>query len=231
MKIKLRTDFKDYYDHWFCYDHEKPHAVFHRMTTYGMNRIEMFKFFADNDCRAPINGYVKDIKNTLLQYYGKKLVSDLNDIGVHVIVYTNINSHAGEGKLKCTYQYALENYPDNYCSLFINNNYDKPTSTRILTINTRSFILKYESDDLWRSNCGNVDISVLAEVSFNKFFHQQEKFPHPLYAIDLVPGVNENDMYAVDLNIAPCIKGSGLENILLGHDIYELIEDFYKHDQ
>jgi hypothetical protein len=139
-----------------------------------------------------------------------------------LVVYLDQSLHAGEGKVMVNQPYALEYYPDKLCSLYIPSN---SLSTRYLWIGSRCFELTYENTDKreWRSNVGEVDVRFEREL----FNHPHPKClaQFPLVAIDFVQA-DKYTSYGIDLNISPGIKGTGLEDILSGREVYKLISEW-----
>ena len=194
--MRLVSDFRDYYDHWF--DNSDP--TFNRLMGAGPTKQEQFKLIAQA-------GYV-----TIP--YGRPIDFSAEDL---LVVYLDETLHAGEGKSLMPQPKALEQHPDKLCSLYIASN---SISTRYLWVGSRCFELTYENLDKreWRSNVGEVDVGFEKEL----FNHPHPKClsQFPLVAIDFVGG------YGIDLNIAPGIKYTGLEDILSGREVYELIKEY-----
>lgn len=197
MKLKLVSDFHDYYDPWFDRDGD---TVFRRMTTDGPSRIQMFDIFSKKKSvyNPPIHGIVRDIWKE-----SQKLV-----------VYTDLRAHCGEGKELLPSEQAYQKYPYAFASEYIET--DKPASLRTLQIGWVSYYIHYESDDKWRSNVGDVNIELRGMGAQNE--HLEE---WPLVAIDYVIG--KNGPQAVDLNVAPGIRHTGIEDHLKGPEVVDLI--------
>jgi hypothetical protein len=126
-------------------------------------------------------------------------------------------AHCGEGKIVIPLHKAMENYPNHLCSLFIAPLPGAATSLRCLQIGDRRFLLQYTSRDDWRSNCGDVEITILAQ--------KQEYHPKinlPLFAIDFI--ANTGELLAVDFNTAPQIRHTGIENLLPAKEAAEVIK-------
>lgn len=196
MKVKLVSDFRDFYDPWFDRDGD---TVFRRMTTDGMDRIQMLEWLKKNHFNPPPYGFVRDLWKD-----ARKLV-----------VYTDLRSHRGEGKLLLPSDQAFEQYPGGFASVYLEG---PARTTRILKIGSMAFRLRYESDDKWRSNVGDVQITVedimTPPASLESF---------PLVAIDLVEGSDPDNPSAIDLNIAPGIQWTGVEDHLKGPEVVSLL--------
>lgn len=191
--IRLNSDFLDYYDHWF--DNSTSPLVFDRISTGGMSRSEMFDLFTSINLLTPRYGKVRDLG--LAEY-------DL------AVVYLDEKSHRGEGKIQISYTRARALYPDHFASEYM---YPSCISYRYLKIGSREFWLSYFSSNDWRSNYGDVLIYILKkdiweDLSFPKVEGLDN---YPLFAIDFVRD-NMYKYYAIDFNVAPQVKGTGIED-------------------
>lgn len=65
IKLKLKSDFRDFYDHAFSLDGEE----FCRMTSMGPTRQEMFQVFSQRNINTPIHGQVEDLEAEYLVVY------------------------------------------------------------------------------------------------------------------------------------------------------------------
>jgi len=243
MILKLYSDFIDYYDHHFDIDGER----FDRFSTDGMNRIEMFKFLELHGYEVPKHGTVKEIS----EWYPNRWIgydenaskySDSDEVPkfdtwkfTEVVIYTDLKAHRGEGKIKMRLDEAMEKYPNNFASLYI---FNWATSYRHLQIGEKSFWLRYCNRGDWRSNCGSVNIKIISQSTG---YHKSIKYP--LFAIDFI-GSLDPDFYikyranikyelsysAIDFNISPGIKGTGIEDILKPNEIVELIKKYYEDE-
>lgn len=211
-KIALRSDFRDYYDHWF----DREGLVFHRHSQGGMSRGEMFEYLNIMGVPTPAYGSVF------------KLSKVLRDPDTPIVVYLDPTAHRGKGKVKLLLGEALQNYPRYLATEFIAAPGRRPMSLRYLQIGGRFFWLRYQSDDAWRSNCGEVGIEILCSFAG---YHPTIKLP--LFAIDYIP-IQETLMdlpfnkVAVDFNIAPQIQGTGIESLISGRAVFEEIQKMVK---
>lgn len=227
INILLKSDFRDYYDHWFTGSWEKPCHAFNRNTTDGMDRPAMLTFMGEIGLVVPLHGLVKDLYPLLIakNAAGDPITIEMYSKSIQdVVVYTDIHAHAGNGKIRVSLYDAMRLYPDHYASEYIPA---LPTglgqSLRYLRIGTRQFWLRYTSHDDWRSNCGDVSIEVLCEEKPRLPGTFKDKIPHPLYAVDFIMG---KALYAIDFNIAPGLKGSGIEHFIKSHEVYNEISQW-----
>jgi hypothetical protein len=212
-KIRLISDFLDYYDHWFdVYD---ASIVFERMSRGGMSRPEMLSFLKSLGLKVPFFGRVKDVYKYMLRKYED--IPYVDSI-LSVVVHLDERAHCGEGKVQIPLCEAMEKYPDCFAVEYIPA---QPSglglSWRYLQIGNKIFWLEFASRNDWRSNCGQVDIKVLSREQDG--YHERIKYP--LFAVDFIPADN---LYAVDFNIAPQIRGTGVEELLPAREAAEAIK-------
>jgi hypothetical protein len=209
VKIKLLSDFVDYYDHWF----DLEGITFNRFSCSGMKRSEALKYLGSLGLRVPIFGRVKDLPRLIDNY---PQVAD-------VVIYLDETAHRGEGKIKMPLMEALEKYPDHLATEYIQV---LPAfagySWRYLQVGDKRFWLQYFSSNDWRSNCGQVEIKILSKEKDG--YHPTIKYP--LFAIDFLPA---GHLYAVDFNIAPQLNGTGIEDILSSREAAEAIKKAVVH--
>ncbi len=205
--MKLVSDFWDYYDIAF----DGLGKEFRRVTTDGPTRREMFSLLEQYGFRTPPHGLVKDVSG---------MWWDLENRWVRqVVMYENETVHRGEGKTLIhehrlrwdgclTRIPALDRLHNLYCSAYVGSYPPKPgLSWRLLQVGKRRFWIEYQAEEDWRSNVGDGDITLLGEE--DPF--ACGKLPYPLYAVDFVIG---KEAYAIDLNIAPGVRGTGVERLL-----------------
>ncbi len=199
-KIRLVSDFLDYYDHWF----DREGHTFERLAHKGMPRRAALEYMFSLGLDVPLFGTVKELSQIPWL--------------TNVVVYTDEMAHRGEGKLMMPLAQAIKQYPDNLATEYIpvTHNVNRGVSWRYLQIGNKYVWLKYQSDD-WRSNFGNVKISILGIIGDG--YHP--KIHLPLFAIDFIPA---NHVYAIDFNTAPQIRGTGIENILPARETAEAIK-------
>lgn len=214
LNISLNSDFRDYYDHWFAYSNKTPSVVFSRLTTNDATRIENFATLSSYGLTVPEHGTPEQLHKSIAKGTGDRAISRYAS-KTHCVVFTDQTLHAGEGKQLMSFDQAIQQYPDKLASAFFAPK-GQSTSLRFLRIGRRSFWLRYQSDDQWRSNCGNVDIAVLKEFEPSKDFGS-----HPLFAIDFV--LVRGKLVALDFNTAPGIAGTGIENLMQAKQVYSEI--------
>ena len=224
MKIALHSDFRDYYDHWFCGTWENPDIIFKRMTSSGFPRPAMLQYLQELGLTVPAYGRVVELVHDLKMNIDEDIREGMSSI-CSVVIHNDINAHAGEGKILCSYNDALENYPNAFAVEHIPSTPSgMGLSLRYLRVGLRQFWLRYSSSDDWRSNCGEVNIELLCEES-KVISSQLMGVPYPLFAVDFIIG---DKLYAVDFNIAPGVKGTGIEAILPAVDAHQAIVDAIK---
>ncbi len=216
MKIGLKSDFEDYYDHCFTSAWEEADKVFERLTTVGMPRSTMLLYLDSIGLATPLHGRVQELVPVITERSGmpQRIAEELFE----VVVYEDEHLHTGKGKRKLSCRDALAQFPEAYASVFIPSHPGKGgTSLRYLRVGMRQFWLRYTSHDDWRSNCGEVSVELLGEEEPAETPHQ---IPYPLFALDFVKA---DRLYAVDLNIAPRVGGTGIEGCLSAPEFYQEI--------
>lgn len=226
IKLKLFSDFKDYYD--FAFDSQGE--PFNRYSRNDMPRDVMLRYLESIGCKTPLHGTVVDVVSRVCN--NKLCIEEFcclnagvsncscDDIcnNGFVVVYDDMFAHCGDGKRLLSFNEALEMCPNSYCTLFIPGNENRAgSSLRFLQVGNRKFWLKYWSFEDWRSNVGDGDCVVLSECI-------NESYPvygYPVFAIDFIFAGN-SIMYAIDFNTAPGLKP--LQDIMSPTDVYTEIK-------
>jgi len=211
IKLSLKSDFRDYYDVWFNREDETDN-IFERYSNSGMNRLGMFGYLRTHGFRVVDYGYVKN-------FY--RLDKDMD-----VVVYTDINTHRGEGKELMSIKDAMDKYSECLCSKYykVCDDYDA-ISSRALQIGDKCISLIYKNNGDWRSNVGqNVDVKIIRvdNNSYNSIFNYID---YPLFAIDFVEDLMGNFL-ACDFNIAPGLND--VKDVMPGKEVVELIKKRYE---
>lgn len=212
MKIKLVSDFTDYYDHWFDQEIEpkvmsgEDFDIFRRVSTTGLPRRECLQLLLSHGYDVPAFGEVTSLLSKTRKPSHLHTIQKVSDECTHLVVYTDEKAHCGDGKVLVTREEALAKYPEHWAMEYIPE--PKGVSWRYLQFGYERFWLEYRSNEDWRSNRGD---TIWCEV-----FCREEPLLHPtitmpLFAIDFVPG---KKFWAVDFNIAPGTRGSGIERML-----------------
>jgi hypothetical protein len=219
MKTVLKSNFRDIYDHWFSSEQDaSANYIFKRNTYSGPTREDMFSWMSFMNLSVPKTGTFESLMKESSNFY--------------FVVYLDQISHQGEGKFLLSRKefFLGEKYTSFFASEYIGLPNGKPRSFRYLSFGERVFWLSYTSNDFWRSNCGDdIQIEMLdsSEPRFQEIQKKiQEKNKHiPLLAIDFVED-SEGKLFGIDLNIAPQIGGTGIENLVKPKEIAEEIQRF-----
>lgn len=205
MNIRLLSDFTDYYDHWFD---SSAKQTFRRYSTDGLDRFGQLDLMERNGLRVPPWGSVRRLVNDPGRYGAPEAkLPKLSKNAKSLVVYTDPKAHCGEGKVLLSIDEAMARHPDCLATEYIA---DCPgLSWRYLQIGIHGFWLECRSDTDWRSNYGDGSWQVIG---------RQEGWgpppfvvKRPLYAIDFVIG---DRLYAVDYNVSPGVRGTGVERLL-----------------
>lgn len=227
--LELRSDFRDYYDHWFAGSGQRADNVYERQSRSGMDRPAMLNYLKGLGVTTPAFGTVRELASRMDTFAQglsantrKELLRDAGD----VVVYTDPGAHGGGGKIKLGLAVALEQFPNHFASEYIPNTISgHGQSIRYLRIGQRQFWLRYTSEDDWRSNCGEVEIEFLGE-DFSATPRALMGPSHvPILAIDFVFSTH---MYAIDYNIAPRLTGTGLEEVMPGNAVFQEVLNWFQ---
>jgi hypothetical protein len=201
MKLKLISDFTDYYDHWF----DTNGIPFYRMADdKSYDRRTAFRILEELGLRVPRYGSIN-----LTSWEAKELV-----------IYTNEYCHIGEGKLKVQTAHIPPALQYSFASEYILGY--RGVSYRLLYIGNKTFWLKYISHNDWRSNCG--DCAVVWHTEATPTIPR--RLPLPLYAIDFVIDLS-GTFYAIDLNLAPGLSYTPVQDYFTGKGIVSMLYEFY----
>lgn len=223
-KLGLTSDFRDYYDHAFDVPWSSVIPMLSRNMTDGRGKVEQLKYLRSQGARTP--QVYRENPHNPTQFPGfsrpeyQFLQPPLND-NLVVLISDDV-AHCGIGKDRVGYLEAA--YGESTCPYM---EYIEPaepaTSYRLLVVGARQFWLKYKSDHEWKSNVGEVDISLVVAVRPDcpRIY---PKITEPLYAIDFVKG-KDGILVGVDFNCSPGIKGTPVQDLLKPNEVYELIKD------
>ena len=216
--ILLETDYEDYYDHLFL-KADDPHAPadairYVRNKKDEIPRKHLFSVLHSHRLLTPPHGIVKDLRLSM-------------DMKQAVVVFTEPSKHSGGQKHVMGYQEALMKHSKEFMTVFSNS---EPNVTyRYLVIGERAFYLECKVKDHWDFNV-NPKINI-EEVEPGNELKGCEPFPVPIYSIDFTSFKDKNGqewMVAVDLNLAPTLKGTGIDELLYPFEIQTLIENWFK---
>ena len=221
VKVAIDSDFIDFYDYAFDSKHCAD-IVWERKTRTTMSKREQLKILEEHGLRVPTHGTVLEVCELLEKEYdlGAELFNSASEKLITVVVYLDEYAHQGKGKVCVPLKTALEKYPRKYCSEFIQTTPSPDAvSYRYLEIGRRAFWLRYTGYDSWMSNHAHkVDVHYLCPSKQSLGLD----LAYPMYAIDFIPG---RVFYAVDLNTAPGLQGTGIP--LSANDVYELVKEWF----
>lgn len=201
-KLKLYSDYADCFDYMF----DRIGEPFIRFSTNYFSRRDCFKLLEACGIKTVTHGPVRNLRRMYPDNYP-------------FLVYLDEKAHAANGKIVVCGDEKF-NYLDNYAS--IAKGFIPALSYRVLNIGNRQWKLKYQSDDDFYSNKGDVEISIVAELE------KDEQLPFPIYgrnfwAVDFVT-MSEIDFHACDFNTSPAIQGTPIEKLLSATEIVDLIK-------
>ncbi|MFF2531434.1 hypothetical protein ACFVS2_21240 [Brevibacillus sp. NPDC058079] len=206
MTVKLITDFEDYYDAYFSKDGD---IEFQRLSEKEPTRKQVFELLRKYGLVTPAFGQVKKFLRKCKREQA-------------VVVYENITTHSGGKKSVMSFREALHNHSQKHMSLYSAS--DKGVSYRYLRIGQLAYLLKYQSDE-WSSIVNTKSIEI--EEADPGFLTTEPDYP--LYAIDFVhfkDAKQDDVMVAIDFNIAPKLKNTGIEKWIDGVSVVNQIENW-----
>lgn len=215
MKIKLRSDFDDYYDGYF--DHEG--VIFDRLSECGPYRRAMYALLEQAGYRVPKHGSVEEMAARITGE-GRQMEVPMNEPVARpmtdLVVYARERGHGGNNHLVSVAE-ALRIFPGHYCTEYIPvQSGERGWSLQYLQIGDCHWWLSYASNNNWRSNVGDYKVEIIEEGprGFHGFFAE------PVFSIDFLP---VQELYAIDFNINPQLVGTGIENILPPTEVVSLV--------
>jgi hypothetical protein len=206
--VRLVSDFSDCTDAWF--DADGPE--FRRVSTEGPGKRSQFALLCAAGFRVPPHGPVKDVTNT---WWAEECCWPQL-----VVAYEDEQAHCGKGKRLLRPEHykwdgcvtrirECDRLNSLFCSAYLGKVPRIPSvSWRLLQVGYHRFWVEYTSRTDWRSNCGDGNCQV---IGVERDAGPHPALPYPLWAVDFVLG---KEMYAVDLNVAPGIRGSGVERVV-----------------
>lgn len=214
VSIKLHTDFTDFYDSHFDQDGE----LFERLLSKEPSRKDMYKILAKHKLIPAVTGKVKKFR--------KKLPWD-----APVIVYTDISRHDGGEKMMMSFKEAFKGYENYEMATYIVNKDTVGITYRYIRVGDAIFFLKLQGET-WNINDGFKVVE--SERVAEEDALAMKPFDTPMYSIDFVPAVDGSGkewMFAVDLNFAPKLEGSGIEELVSGEEVVALIKKWYSENR
>lgn len=205
----------DYYDHAF--DPKGPDTPVWRRTDRPFPlRREGFWSMAQVGFSCVPNGLVSALASSYPE-------------GVEFVVYTDEREHQGEGKEKLPVADALARHPTAWASLYVPPAARIAESLRLLRVGSLGFALRYQSASDWRSNVSTDRLEVIStrllDDKSEALDHLMKRYRTPLLAVDLVP--SQRGWLATDLNLAPGLRGTGIEDRLPPRVAYNKIKQAF----
>lgn len=223
MKIKLRSDFDDYYDSYF----DQEGVIFDRLSECGPYRREMYALLEQAGYRVPRHGSVEEMAARLTGE-GRHIEVPVNNQPARqmtdLVVYATERGHGGDNHLVSVAE-ALSIFPGHYCTEYIPvQSGERGWSLQYLQIGDRHWWLSYASNNNWRSNVGDYKVEIVEEGP--RGLH--DFFTEPVFSIDLLPA---QELYAIDFNINPQLVGTGIENILSPAEVVALVRTAMRRER
>ena len=217
MKLQLKSDFRDFYDHMF----DREGEVFERYARTDMHRHDAFELLSRAGYKVPPHGTAAALQAVFARTdgipEGRTDTHPSMPSGWTVVAYDDPLAHCGEGK---RLDYLCNLAPETYCSLFMPQ--ETAVSYRELWIGRLWVGLCYQSDDAWRSNVGNVEV---VATGMSEGIPRPDVFKdYPLIAVDLIGSMEEG--FAVDLNTAPGLDP--VRDMIRAGSVLDYIKEFWE---
>lgn len=215
MKVRLISDFIDWYDHAF--DGSVGEFIYRRMSKAASGKGKDWQLcWLSDSFRVPFHGCVGHMTTIYKDFQ-------------QFVVYTDVLAHCGEGKVLLPLCEAANLYPhDTFCSEYIPSLANgKSFSYRLLFAARKRFWIKYTSSNDWRSNCGDCKWELLEE---NESLIMDNYLPNKmpdcgvLAAIDFV--LCDGKLWAIDFNTAPGLVP--IKGIVSAEEIVAPIREWYR---
>lgn len=223
MKLKLHSDFDDYYDGGF----EQEGVAFDRFSEDGPSRREMYALLEQAGYRVPRHGTVEELAARITREWQQmdvpvsaSVIRQMTDL----VVYATARSHGGDIHL-VSIDEALRFFPHHYCTELIRvQSGERGWMLQYLQIGDRCWWLNYASSNNWRSNVGDCQIEVIEEGprGYHAFFKE------PIFSIDFLPA---QELYAIDYNVGLKLAGTGIEALLPAAEVVDLIGAALRHKE
>lgn len=222
-RIRLESNFRDFYDHRFVLPCDPDfEGILFRDDRSGPLRSKAFRILERHGYHVPRHGTILEMAYRFWE--NEKLLPE----ELQVVVYETETSHRGLDKVRMLLSQALVTYPpDTYCSQYISGD-EIGVSYRHLRIGALAYWFQYSFGipGEWRSNVQDENGQL---EDLGPDFIPDYKGPDisrvmeesALVAIDFIKA--EGQMIALDLNTAPRLAGTGLEDLLSPLELYNLL--------
>ena len=211
MKLKLLSDYIDFYDHRFE-SRDSDAQIFHRVaaTPNGYSKRRQFELMHNLFWKIPFIGSPREVADNEFQ----------KDEAIHLIVnYTDVFLHAGNGKelVDTRHTNAFPSRGGFACEFVPSHHKWREgysTSYRYQYIGDHLFTMRIDAKGDWRTNCaGESEVTITDQTEIIK-----QEFS-ALYAVDTVVDHRDGEEYAIDLNLAPSLQSTGIKDIMSAVDI------------
>ena len=211
-KVRLVSDFKDYYDEAFDSD---GRIFFRNRFKKGSKRQvlnTLSRMFSGGSFSVIPHGPVFEMPSIIKSFYRtREPVDDFLVVSSRLVVY------AEGARLLTPIGVAMELYPKEFSTLYIFTwPFSGSSSIRWLQIGRVVVILKYISYTSWNSREGEVDVIV------KRIWRVSEPirlFGSPIFAIDFVS--DGKRLYALDMEVNPVLQGTGVERYISPEEVKE----------
>lgn len=216
LKLRLESDYKDYYDGAF----DQGGAVLYRQASRPLSLERSMNLLSKLGLPVPLHGVVRDIYSDVLHNWQRGMGMHRTD--AHVVV-------APEGyKVLLPLPVALASYPTEYCVEYVPETPEHPrcsgsSTLRFLFIGARCFTFERESADDWRSGCGDVTERLLSEEVAPPW---RTRVTDPLLVVDAVRTQVWSRTVAVAVSLTPFLANTPLAGHLPPQAVVDAIKRY-----
>ena len=204
MPISLITDFEDYYDYLLIGSNDAGNSCYRRMLSDSMSKGSAINF-------------LKSLNVPTIELSSPIRLTSVSD---RVVVYTNPKLHNGKGKVICSYQDAVNNYPGCLASPFIGE--ANGVYIKFLQIGARSFqLVMYNEQYNLNLNPGRIISITEMPPGYNS------SISIPIFSIDYIPCGGK--MLAVDFNEVQNLRAIGFDKVLRAEEVVAEINKIFRH--
>jgi hypothetical protein len=195
VKVRLQSDFTDYYDHAF----DNSGQIF--------NRIDRGRSRLTHQDGLQLLKYLFFLPTPASDYMVRRLA------GNRFILFYPSQDPFDLYAQKCLFDVEQGEPPDHTLAVQFIEPSEQATSYRRLQIGQHAFCLKYQSDHPWDSRAGDVRIT-----EADLLLPQIHKYFAPLSAIDFILATDGRS-YAINMTTSPRLAGTPIERMMTAQHV------------
>lgn len=216
LKLRLESDYKDYYDGAF----DQGGAVLYRMGDRPLSLERSMKLLSKLGLPVPLCGPVRTVYTDVLHNWQRGMGMHRTD--AYVVVAP------GGYKQLLPLPVALASCPEEFCIEYVPETPEHPrclgsSTLRFLFVGGRCFTFERSSADDWRSGCGDVTERLLSEEVTPPW---RERVNDPLLVVDAVRSQVWSRTVAVAVSLTPFLANTPLAAHLSPQAVVEAIKRY-----